>query len=503
MKKSVGVLALLAVAALLLFTLIRSGEEGPGPVPAPARVNAKPPVVPARVTPAPAPAAAPVEPKAAPEPKRSGVRGRVLGGDGLPLDQAWVSAPGVPGVMTDAEGRFELFAPDGRALVEFAHRGHLPRVVPLEVPCEGIDVRLDRGLAVSGRVTFPDGSPAPGVDIHAEGTHYTGETDDTGRFSIAGLAPGQVVVHCAHTGPRRSVDAGASGVDFVLESHLLRFHPADTDGNPVAEAYLSYTGHDDENERMSGGGPVRGTISARTGILIKYSLTATGFDRKTGQISLEGPPSLHDVRVVMRRPGERGSISLTVADDRGRPLRKVYVTALDGAGEISGELYQKALDLDAGGRGVLEGLQPGTLRLEVGESGGAGGSGSFGLKTGKEVRIEPGKATPVEFLLPSGGRIRVTFRDAAGTVLAPAEVRLRDEKGNSTDTSFWGSDAPGRWSWPSDAVGPRVSRDPVPPGRYTVEVLKGSQTGGYEVAASAEVQVAPRETAEVEVRLAK
>ena len=62
-----------------------------------------------------------------------------------------------------------------------------------------VTLKLAKGLAVAGRVVFPDGKPAPGVTIYVSYRGSTsgnpaGTTDKDGRFRVAGLPDGPVRV---------------------------------------------------------------------------------------------------------------------------------------------------------------------------------------------------------------------------------------------------------------------------------------------------------------------
>ncbi|MEZ5978850.1 MAG: carboxypeptidase-like regulatory domain-containing protein [Planctomycetota bacterium] len=124
------------------------------------------------------------------------VRGRVLGGDGLPLAGASVRyGPDFfggavrTGVVTGADGSFELTvaaAPDDPApawLVVVAER-HAPHFeVPFEFDGadrrEPLELRLEFEHAITGRVVDQDGAPVEGADVVATGEG--GVLDGAGR----------------------------------------------------------------------------------------------------------------------------------------------------------------------------------------------------------------------------------------------------------------------------------------------------------------------------------
>src|SRR4029077_18333239 len=78
-----------------------------------------------------------------------------------------------------------------------------------------------QNVAVSGRVTLPDGSALPGVTVSAEGTSATAITDADGRYTLSVPARGSVKVTALLQGfqsKTATVDARGADVtqDFVL-----------------------------------------------------------------------------------------------------------------------------------------------------------------------------------------------------------------------------------------------------------------------------------------------
>ncbi|MES2392088.1 MAG: carboxypeptidase regulatory-like domain-containing protein [Acidobacteriota bacterium] len=84
----------------------------------------------------------------------------------------------------------------------------VPKIAVDTAQPASIDIRLERGGAISGTVLFDDGSPAPGLKVHALVRHKEGQkatwsalrptpflmttevhTDDLGRYRLEGLPP--------------------------------------------------------------------------------------------------------------------------------------------------------------------------------------------------------------------------------------------------------------------------------------------------------------------------
>ena len=503
-----GGVALLALGVFLVLRGAPPEEPGPheGGLPDHATRPATGPPAEQEELPPPEPRPA-VEPAPAPSgpPTSPAVRGRVLGADGLPLEGVTVESTEGIRAWTDADGRFVLSQPAGRTRLTAFHPGQVPGSVELGVPSEGIEIRMEAGYAVSGRVSFPDGSPVPGMRIQVKDGRDRTASDETGRYVLSGLDQGPVTVWSFDAGQERAAEAGDTDVDFVMEKHVVRIHIVDEEGNGVLEGRFSFNG-EGGGSHMGGAGGLDSltgvlTICPPTGMRLLYSIKSPGKAQKAGEFLVEGDPALHDITVVLSEPGVPGTLSLFVVDDGGKSPKAISVTIKDTGGGLLEGFYEEKVELDAEGRCRLENLQAGTYRLKVEGHGGPWDMTAFGIAAEKEVQVDSGKEVPVEFLLRSGGWLRVTVRDLHGTVVVPDTVRLRDEKGEFVGGGFWGESKEGEWSWPSETAGPVVHGSPLAPGRYTVEVVRPPEN--QEVLGTNTVIVAPKTIVDVEVRLTK
>ncbi len=357
-------------------------------------------------------------------------------------------------------------------------------------------------LTVSGRVSFPDGRPVPGLDIVSSVSRRVHTTDADGRYVLPDLPPGKVEVEVTGADLKRTVEAGSADADFVLKEHVLQVEFVDEHGRQFERGDYSYSG-ELGSKRWIGAGVLaagRGgfSVSLPVGTRIVYSGSAPGRLQVAGEYRVEGETAQHEIRVTLPLLGETGSLALHVQDDGGKPPRKVTVTIKDVAGGLLEGFYERGLDLDAEGKVLLEKVQPGTFVLKAG-SGGPEDLENFALDTEVKVEIEAGKVRPLELLLKSGGWIRVTVRDRTGKVLKPSHPRLFDEEGEYVPGLFWGTDGKGRWSNPPQVPGPAYFGRPLPAGRYSVEVLRGPKRGDEKVVATAEALVAWRQITDVEV----
>jgi hypothetical protein len=167
------------------------------------------------------------------------VRGRITAVDAdNPIRNARVSLIGdafVAPVLTDVEGRFAVTSvPAGRYAVSAMKTGYATETYRAKGPqqasrievapgetIEGIDIRLARSAAITGRVLDDLGQPLPLVTIVAERIVRSGgrvefmkessaETDDTGVYRVPGLPAGEFVV--ATAGGRLAFNPGGIAV---------------------------------------------------------------------------------------------------------------------------------------------------------------------------------------------------------------------------------------------------------------------------------------------------
>ena len=125
------------------------------------------------------------------------LRGVITATDGTPLPDARANLK-ESGVTTGEDGRYELSGVDfGETLVNFEKEGFVPlrRTIAAGQNDETIDIRLARGMAVTGRVLRADGSPArASVSAWSAVQGAASETEDSdasGTFHFAALVPGR------------------------------------------------------------------------------------------------------------------------------------------------------------------------------------------------------------------------------------------------------------------------------------------------------------------------
>ncbi len=138
---------------------------------------------------------------------------------------------------------------------------------------EGIDIPLDHGITLSGRVVDASGNGI--VEVRVGGSGANGNmtdqafTDAAGKFQIAGFLPGEILLEVhkegsghKSAGPFRVDDRGVEGVEIVLEAEaVIAGIVVDKHGGPVASApvYIKSIGilHAEDNITTNADGAFR------------------------------------------------------------------------------------------------------------------------------------------------------------------------------------------------------------------------------------------------------
>jgi carboxypeptidase family protein len=174
----------------------------------------------------------------------------------------------------------------------------IPRVDVQADQSAGIDIRLERGAAISGAVRFDDGSPASGVGImvlHRKKDKWvpsngpvfamvpSPSTDDLGHYRVAGLRDRDyvVMVQLSRTDleSRGTRDAGLSGI----ERSTLRIYSGDTPH--ISEAVPVKLGAGEEHS----GEDITIPLSKFHSISGVVTAAADGHPINNGHLSIEDP----------------------------------------------------------------------------------------------------------------------------------------------------------------------------------------------------------------------
>ena len=266
----------------------------------------------------------PAEPAAKIEEAPGAARGIVRGPNGEAVVDAEVRIDARDAIRTDGEGRFEFVWPGAaeRVTIDVSHYGYLD-VDDERSRAQSLDFTLERGLSVSGRVVFPDGSPVPNWSVLASNPGTGGpremssmRTDEDGRFHLTGLLSGNILVWTSDgfRNTSRTCEAGTSGLRFVMACSLLRVYLRLPNGEPALGASLRMTwpgeelsGYTDPDVRTF---PV--VTEAEPGVDVDISAFVPGCRAVRRTIpAWSTTPRLHDVRIDFE-PSGKASVSLDV-----------------------------------------------------------------------------------------------------------------------------------------------------------------------------------------------
>ena len=279
-------------------------------------------------------------------------RGAILSGlitdpGGNPLQDVFVNAwnPELQiggGSGTDENGRYQMALPPGTYEINL-HLGQDSPFVSQSIQDyqllgdQTLDIRVDQGAILSGRVTDPNGNPVPEVHVNAWNPELQigggSGTDEDGRYRMA-LPPGtyEINVHLPQDSPfvSRPIDGVQVISDLTLDIHLdqgtiLSGLVSDPAGNPLPDASVNAW----NPETQTGGGSATDENGR-----YRMSLQPGTYDINVNppQDSPFVPQRIESVQVTSDRnldiQLERGSV-LTglITDPSGTPLSDVFINA--------------------------------------------------------------------------------------------------------------------------------------------------------------------------------
>jgi protocatechuate 3,4-dioxygenase beta subunit len=298
--------------------------------------------------------------------------------------------------------------PAGTASIRVSARGYVP-ATRADIQVEegravtGIDVQLDRGAKLTGRVTS-DGKPLPGVTVRA--TPLTAPspivagtvTDGDGQYTLDGLSAGQPAIEFRKQGyvvKRQNVEIAAAKdahLDVELESgRALRGRVVDKNGAGIEGAtVVAYA--------AGFGGMPEQAVSSGDGSFAIEGLGESHYNvqvRKSGFVGT----SERDVALPQSAPllvtlDRGGTVTGRVTGLSPSELGMVYVSVSGGNGSYA------SAQTDATGAFTLRGVPDGQLTASAGIVGGDRRSKP------KTFVVENGAAPPLEINFDEGYTVR-------------------------------------------------------------------------------------------------
>lgn len=320
-----------------------------------------------------------------------------------------------------------------------------------------LDLPLASGGTLAGRVVDESGAAVAGAELEVSTEPVMmgfggfevrdGESDAEGRFTLAHVMPGDLIVQATSDGhldgrAEVALGAGETRADLVLTVALgnaIEGRVRWPDGTPAAEVEVEATfdvanlggmgafnamrgprGEDDSDDngafRVTGLGKGPFTVSAET-----------ERDGVTWQARLDAvAPETLDVELVL---AETLGISGRVQDDTGAPVKAFSVRA----GEKTGGMFQglggaqaSGTFEDEEGRFRLEGLSERTWLVS------AAGEG-YGQGEAAEVVLPGGEAAEITLRLPRAATVSGRVLSPEGRPVGGAEVSLKLDLANLAD----------------------------------------------------------------------
>ncbi|HEX8153495.1 MAG TPA: carboxypeptidase regulatory-like domain-containing protein [Thermoanaerobaculia bacterium] len=381
--------------------------------------------------------------------------------------------------FTSEDGSFTLEnVPAGQGEVVVQAPGYTTgRVTNLVVEegktIENVEVAMDTGVRVSGKVTGPDGSGVQGVSVGLEsgspipgmrgigGLQTDGATTDaSGEYTLEAIEPGEKTLSFSHNKylplqKKVTLSGREARVDATLSSGLKINGTVTTEaGVPVADARVS------ASSASAGGFGGRSATTDANGNFSLDSMTPgryTFVARKSGyaegalrdfDISSGAP-----VRVVLK---SGATITGRVTGLSDNDLQQVAVEARGSEGSASGVV-------DAAGNYTIEGAPTGTVRVSAVTM---RGFSSRKTTAPKSVQVEP------------GGRATVDLEFRSDTVVRGRVIRNGKPMANA-QVAFWPRGVAGSQSSVQTDDSGTYSVDGLEDGEYNVQVVDMARFSPY------------------------
>lgn len=370
------------------------------------------------------------------------VSGRVVSVEGAPVAQAAVRLAqagrtwGGPETVTQGDGRFVLGGvQDGEYSLWVDSEGFAPSAGEVEIevagaPVEGLEVRLDPGGAITGRVTGLDPEQFRNVRVSAQGAAFRGlrqsDVDFEGRYRVEHLPPGSysVVATLADSGRRAkgqaTLEAGAPEIRLDLQfGQGLTLSGRTVQGEaPIVGATVFAEGTDSDHSGWSQT-DLEGRFSIEGLEPGGYRLLVRNF--QTGLAHDETVELATSREIVIEVPSARVAGRVVDSADR-RPLPGVSLVLEDNSGGARGILPLHTATTDLEGRFRIEHIADGDWKLSASKEGYAALSRPVAVQHGSDVdglqlSMDATEGLTLEARLPSGAppnELTIAVLDPAG-----------------------------------------------------------------------------------------
>ncbi len=336
-------------------------------------------------------------------------------------------------IETDDEGSFSLGpVPAGDHMLLVEARGYSAKNV--EAPISGRnededlgDIVLEIGLAIAGRVTNESGAPIAAAAVTASQPgrgmmSATGdglvvaETDEEGRFILAGLSPGAQEVRATASGYGNSkpvrVEPGTTGLTLTLKlAGSIRGAVVDPESRPVT----SFVARARSSEAR---GILPVTVQDAEGVFVvdgvpegEYAVEITSpafVPEAISSVRVSGG-TVTEIGTIRLRRG--GSVEGTVVDASADPVPGATIQAF-GPGPRAYRMEESGASSDRQGRFHLGGLMDGKVMVVASHPG-------YAETRLEDVAVDSSSGpSQVEIVLRSGGALEGLVRTRDGADVA-------------------------------------------------------------------------------------
>ena len=403
---------------------------------------------------------------------------RVTTAEGLPLEHAMVYEKSRGwGPSTDAAGgyRFHVAHP-GRTTLQVAPMlwGDVRSMLDTEVDVTagglaGLHLVVPGLGSIEGVALDRDGIPAAGAEIcltragETVGTgvmylyassgspnavyHLRTHAGADGRFRFAGTLDGKSydvrwwATQREDRVAAAAVPSGARGVEVRMDRHGVLPRLVDArDGRPVYGVVSYRPGGGEDMERRGMDAPDQDGFVAEPGMRVSVHARARGFADVFLEHVVGTMTGLEPLEIRMRpTDAERAQVWVRAVDPAGATLPWPAVRWTHEATGVVVEVEGRKVD----GAFVTDELDAGLYRVRTEDSYGVvdapeyvglPGSGAlrFALASELHVDVPASGAVKLDWTLPRGGAMRLTFQDASGRPVEPGDMR-----------AVWAKDATG------------------------------------------------------------
>jgi len=320
-----------------------------------------------------------------------------------------------------------------------------------------VEVDVETGAKLTGRVTGPDGSALAGVSVRTDpmagggrvmrfdATDTSATTDPNGEYTIDTLEPGEKTFTFSRSGyiAQQKTVTIAAGKDSRLDAQMstgLRvtgFVVTDS-GAPVADADVRAMSASEMDGGRGGRSDGNGAFTIEGLAPGHYTFNAAKNGYTTGIVRDVDIASSGPVRITLKNGGV---ITGHVNGLTPQELEQTTVYA-NGSGNFGGPMGGSTAPVDSGGNFRIEGAPSGTVRISARTGAMFGGSSKSAAP--KTVELEPGGTAQVDIDFKSSTVIRgrVTRNGAA---VPNAQVMFIPRGGRSQTSASASADADGRY----------------------------------------------------------